>query len=61
MNNTPRRTHKTINVKPEVFDQLLELAELLSNNYSKVNLGELTGTLIKRELTALTTKKQSPM
>lgn len=56
MNQKPRY-HKTINVKPEAFAQLQELAELLGNEYTKVNLGELTASLIKRELEILTLKK----
>lgn len=56
-NQPPRRTHKTINVKPEVFELLQQLAELLSTPYAKVNLGDLTGSLIQRELDNLTAKK----
>lgn len=54
---TRATTYRTINVKPEVFAQLLKLAELLGTEYAKVNLGDLTGTLINRELQSITPKK----
>ena len=58
MKNTNARatTYRTINVKPETFELLQQLAELLSTEYAKVNLGELTATLIRRELQNHTTK-----
>lgn len=45
--------HRTVNVSYETFDKLQELAEKLSNEYTKVKYGALVAYLIEKELKTL--------
>ena len=49
--------YKTINLKPDAYNQLVTLAEHLSNEYATVNLGNLVNQLVTEKLNTLTPKK----
>jgi hypothetical protein len=51
------KKYKSVNVKPEAFDELTHLATLLSTEYAKVTLGNLVAQLVAEKKDSLTSKK----
>lgn len=56
MKNQPKQ-YKSINLKPVAFEQLQQLAQLLSTEYAKVTLCSLVAQLIDEKHQSLTSQK----